>query len=125
MERKSTDEAGADPVLVCLAGLVLLCLVGSLSVYWAAGQVLTAAADHNAYVMIIGPGDKMVSDNAELEAQVNDARSALAGARQLALALALATAAIGTALMVRVATRVGVAPGSSPRKAGKGLKRAA
>lgn len=94
-------------MLVSLAGLVLLCLVGSLSVYWAAGQVLNAAADHEAYVVMIGPGDNLHSDNARLESQVNGARSALAAARELSLALAIATAGIGMALCFRLARRVG------------------
>lgn len=118
MRSDPRESAGVDSLTVTVAGLCLLSCLGALSVWWAAGQVLDAAADHNAYVAIIGPGDEMVSDNAQLEQQVNGARAALGQARQLSLALAFGSVAILGGLVWRLVVGVGSQP--KPAPAGQG-----
>ena len=108
MSRKKASPApqGVDPLVVGLAGVLLLAAFCSWRVYSAAGSVIDLAVDKNTYVTMIvehhdGTKD-LQADNEKLAEEVNAGRASLADAQTQALGMMVACGLIGAGLVARL-----------------------
>lgn len=102
-DKAQADSFNAHNLLVAVVGCILISSLASLTVYLTADFILQSFRSTEAMVLLITqePGKAILSDDATLERNLNNAKAALVACRDIALGMAIACGLIFTALVLK------------------------
>jgi len=107
MPSEPTNQSGAENnLLVAIAGLTIAAGATAVLAAYIAGFVLDTMGNANSMALLLG-ADRIASDSADLERQLNAAQSALKAVKDLGIALGVGCLGLGVGVVVRYIRRAG------------------
>lgn len=102
-DRPNPSE-GENNLLIAICGLTVAAGVTAIASAYIAEFVVSTMGDSNSMALLLG-ANNIASDSADLERQLNTARTALRTVRDLGMALGVGSVGVGAAVVVRLLRR--------------------
>jgi hypothetical protein len=105
MANDRANPSGVESnLLIAICGLTVAAGVTAIASAYIADYVVSTMGDSNSMALLLG-ANKIASDSADLERQLNTAQAALRTVRDLGMALGVGSVGVGAAVVARVLRR--------------------